>query len=44
MDWFLNFLIWKDHDLREFKKSVDFTIYEISLGPTVKIENFFEPF
>ena len=43
MDWFYNFPDMNRSDLRDFKKSVDFTFTDFSRTYGEAIENFFEP-
>ena len=43
MDWFFNFPSMGRNDLREFKKSVDFTFTDFTRSYGADIESFFEP-
>jgi glycine betaine/proline transport system permease protein len=43
MDWFFNFPSMERNDLREFKKSVDFTFTDFTRSYGADIEDFFEP-
>ena len=43
MDWFFNFPSMERNDLREFKKSVDFTFTDFTRSYGADIESFFEP-
>ena len=43
MDWFFNFPAMERNDLREFKKSVDFTFTDFTRSYGAEIESFFEP-
>ena len=43
MDWFFNFPSMERNDLREFKKSVDFTFTDLTRSYGADIEGFFEP-
>jgi len=43
MDWFFNFPSMERNDLREFKKSVDFTFTDFTRSYGADIEGFFEP-
>ena len=43
MDWFFNFPSMERNDLREFKKSVDFTFTDFTRSYGADIEAFFEP-
>lgn len=43
MDWFFNFPSMERNDLREFKKSVDFTFTDFTMSYGADIEGFFEP-
>ena len=43
MDWFFNFPSMERNDLREFKKTVDFTFTDFTRSYGADIEGFFEP-
>ena len=43
MDWFFNFPSMERNDLREFKKTVDFTFTDFTRSYGADIESFFEP-
>ena len=43
MDWFFKFPAMERNDLREFKKSVDFTFTDFTRSYGAEIESFFEP-
>ena len=43
MDWFSEFPQMSRSDLREFKKSVDFTFTDFTRSYGAEIESFFEP-
>ena len=43
MDWFFNFPAMERNDLREFKKSVDFSFTDFTRAYGADIESFFEP-